>query len=91
MGQAIGEILPLAIASRSARCRSSPRLKLGTPRARSNGLAFAVGWLAGLTIVGGALLALEWQLQDDGGQTRGSASQLVPGAVPAPAVDGRAA
>ena len=33
-------------------------LMLGTPRARANGLAFALGWVAGLTIVGGVLLAL---------------------------------
>src|SRR5829696_6107156 len=59
VGQAIGEILPLAIG-----VAISPVpiiaivLVLGTARARSNGLAFALGWLAGLTIVGGALLAL---------------------------------
>ena len=59
MGPAIGEILPLAIG-----VAVSPVpiiaivLMLGTPRARSNGLAFAFGWLAGLTIVGGVLLAL---------------------------------
>jgi threonine/homoserine/homoserine lactone efflux protein len=58
MGRAIGEILPLAIG-----VAISPVpiiaivLMLGTPRARSNGLAFALGWLAGLTIVGAALLA----------------------------------
>ena len=33
-------------------------LMLGTPRARSTGLAFAVGWLAGLTIVGTVVLLL---------------------------------
>ena len=59
MGQAIGEILPLAIG-----VAISPVpiiaivLMLGTPRARSNGPAFALGWIAGLTIAGGALLAL---------------------------------
>src|SRR5688572_29802130 len=59
MGSAIGEILPLAIG-----VAISPVpiiaivLMLGTPRARSNGLAFALGWVAGLTIVGGVLLVL---------------------------------
>jgi Sap, sulfolipid-1-addressing protein len=59
MGRAIGEILPLAIG-----VAISPVpiiaivLMLGTPRARSNGLAFALGWIAGLTIAGGTLLAL---------------------------------
>ena len=58
MGAAIGEILPLAVG-----VAVSPVpiiaivLMLGTPRARSNGPAFALGWLAGLTIVGGVVLA----------------------------------
>ena len=66
MGQAIGEILPLAIG-----VAISPVpiiaivLMLGTPRARSNGLAFAIGWVAGLTIVGGALLTVASGNSDD--------------------------
>ncbi len=57
MGQAIGNILPLALA-----VAISPIpiiaivLTLGTPRARSNGIAFTVGWIAGLTIVGTVML-----------------------------------
>ena len=70
MGPAIGDILPLAVG-----VAISPVpiiaivLMLGTPRARSNGLAFALGWLVGLTIVGGALLALARgnSQEDDGG------------------------
>src|SRR6266576_6878039 len=69
MGSAIGEILPLAIG-----VAISPVpiiaivLMLGTPRARSYGLAFALGWLAGLTIVGGALLAIaNGNSQEDNG------------------------
>jgi hypothetical protein len=69
MGQAIGETLPLAIG-----VAISPVpiiaivLMLGTPRARSNGLAFALGWVAGLTIVGGVLLALaSGNARDDDG------------------------
>ncbi len=59
MGQAIGEILPLAIG-----VAISPVpiiaiiLMLGTPRARSTGVAFAAGWLAGLTIAGAIMLAV---------------------------------
>jgi threonine/homoserine/homoserine lactone efflux protein len=83
VGQAIGEILPLAIA-----VAISPVpiiaivLMLGTPRARSNGLAFALGWLAGLTIVGGALLALasgNSQENDGGPETWVSIVKLVLG------------
>ena len=57
MGQAIGNILPLALA-----VAISPIpiiaiiLTLGTPRARSNGIAFTLGWIAGLTIVGTVML-----------------------------------
>ena len=59
MGEAIGSVLPLAIG-----VAISPVpiiaivLMLGTPRARTNGPAFAVGWLAGLTIVGTIVLVL---------------------------------
>jgi hypothetical protein len=59
MGQAIGNVLPMAIG-----VAISPVpiiaivLMLGTPRARTNGPAFAVGWLAGLTIVGTIVLLL---------------------------------
>jgi threonine/homoserine/homoserine lactone efflux protein len=59
MGQAIGDVLPLAIG-----VAISPVpiiaiiLMLGTPRARSTGPAFALGWLAGLTIAGAVMLAI---------------------------------
>src|SRR5215210_6836053 len=59
MGPAIGDILPLAVG-----VAISPVpiiaivLILGTPRARSNGPAFALGWLAGLSIAGGIFLAV---------------------------------
>ena len=85
MGQAIGEILPLAIG-----VAISPVpiiaivLMLGTPRARSNGLAFALGWLAGLTIVGGALLAFasgNSQENDGGPETWVSVVKLVLGVL----------
>jgi threonine/homoserine/homoserine lactone efflux protein len=85
MGPAIGEILPLAIG-----VAISPVpiiaivLMLGTPRARSNGLAFALGWLAGLTIVGGALLTLasgNSQENDGGPETWVSIVKLVLGVL----------
>ena len=53
MGQASGDILPMAIG-----VAISPVpiiaivLMLGTPRARSTGPASTLGWVAGLTIVG---------------------------------------
>jgi threonine/homoserine/homoserine lactone efflux protein len=59
MGKAIGDILPLAIG-----VAISPVpiiaivLMLGTPRARGNGLAFAIGWLVGLTSVGAIMLVI---------------------------------
>jgi threonine/homoserine/homoserine lactone efflux protein len=59
MGQAIGDILPLAIGvAISPVPIIAVVLMLGTPRARSNGPAFAVGWVAGLTIVGTIVLLL---------------------------------
>jgi threonine/homoserine/homoserine lactone efflux protein len=65
MGSAIGEILRVAISPVPI---IAIVLMLGTPRARSNGLAFALGWLAGLTIVGGALLAIaNGNSQEDNG------------------------
>jgi threonine/homoserine/homoserine lactone efflux protein len=59
MGKAVGDTLPLAVG-----VAISPVpiiaivLMLGTPRARSNGLAFAAGWLAGLTAVGAIMLVI---------------------------------
>ena len=51
MGQAIGEILPLAVGvALSPIPIIAIILMLGTPRARSNGPAFALGWLVGLTL-----------------------------------------
>jgi threonine/homoserine/homoserine lactone efflux protein len=70
VGQAIGDILPLAIG-----VAISPVpiiaivLMLGTPRAGSTGPAFAVGWLAGLSLVGTVVLLVASgnATQDDGG------------------------
>jgi Sap, sulfolipid-1-addressing protein len=59
MGAAIGDILGLA-----AGVAVSPLpivamiLLLATPRGRANGSLFAVGWLAGLAVLGAVVLAL---------------------------------
>jgi threonine/homoserine/homoserine lactone efflux protein len=57
--QVLGEILPLALG-----IAISPIpiiaiiLMLITPKARSNGLAFLIGWMAGLAVVGGIALVV---------------------------------
>ena len=57
MGQAIGGILPLAIAvDISVLSIIAVILMLITPRARSNGPAFVAGWVLGLVVVGGLVL-----------------------------------
>lgn len=59
MGQAIGQILPLAIA-----VAISPVpiiaivLMLGGPQARSDGIAFTAGWILGLSVVGTVVLVV---------------------------------
>jgi threonine/homoserine/homoserine lactone efflux protein len=52
LGPTIGELLPSAVAvAISPVPIVAVIVMLGTPRARSNGTAFALGWLAGLTAV----------------------------------------
>lgn len=52
LGPTIGDLLPSAVAvALSPVPIVAMILMLGTSRARSNGIAFAVGWLAGLTAV----------------------------------------
>jgi hypothetical protein len=59
LGGAFGDILPLAVGvALSPIPIIAIVLMLGTPRARTNGPAFAAGWLAGLTIVGTIVLLL---------------------------------
>jgi threonine/homoserine/homoserine lactone efflux protein len=70
MGAAIGDILPLAVGvAISPVPVIAVVLMLGTPRARPNGLAFALGWVVGLTVAGGVILALASgnSQADDGG------------------------
>ena len=57
MGEAIGTILPMAVSvALSPVPIIAVVLMLGTPRARSNGPAFLLGWLAGLLVVGTIVL-----------------------------------
>ncbi len=59
MGQAIGGILPLAIAvDISVLSIIAVILMLITPRAGSNGPAFVAGWVLGLAVVGGLVLII---------------------------------
>lgn len=59
MGDAVGQILPLAIgAALSPIPIIAVVLIVGTPRARVNGPAFIVGWLAGLAAIGLIVLAI---------------------------------
>ena len=59
MGQAIGAILPLAIAvDISVLSIIAVILMLITPKARSNGPAFVAGWVLGLVVVGGLVLII---------------------------------
>jgi threonine/homoserine/homoserine lactone efflux protein len=72
MDEAIGEALPFAFA-----IAVSPvpiigvTLMLGTRRARSNGPAFALGWLVGLAAVGIVVLAVSNGARSEGGGTAG--------------------
>ena len=68
MGQAIGQILPLAVGvAISPVPIIAVVLMLVTPRARANGPAFVVGWLAGLAVVGAIVLAVSPDATTDTG------------------------
>jgi threonine/homoserine/homoserine lactone efflux protein len=70
MNQAIGQILPLAlVVALSPVPIIAIVLMLATPRAKANGVAFLIGWLAGLTIVGVIVLLVSGAIDpsDDGG------------------------
>jgi|KBSSwiStaDraftv2_1062776.scaffolds.fasta_scaffold215765_2 threonine/homoserine/homoserine lactone efflux protein len=59
MGEAIGQVLPLAVGvAISPLPIVAVVLMLVTPRARTNGPAFIVGWLLGLAVVGVVFLAI---------------------------------
>jgi threonine/homoserine/homoserine lactone efflux protein len=59
MGQAIGQLLPLGLAvGLSPIPIVAVVLMLSTPRARGNGLAFLIGWIAGLAAAGAIVLVV---------------------------------
>ena len=59
MGEAIGQILPLAVGvALSPVPIIGVTLMLATPRGRSNGLAFIGGWIGGLAVAGTVFLLL---------------------------------
>ncbi|GAX50959.1 GAP family protein [Streptomyces olivochromogenes] len=59
MGQALGDVLGLAAAvAVSPLPIIAMILVLATPRGRLNGVLFAVGWILGLCVLGGAVLAI---------------------------------
>jgi threonine/homoserine/homoserine lactone efflux protein len=59
LSQAIGDVLPLAVGvALSPVPIIAVTLMLGTPKARANGPAFAIGWVVGLVAVSVIVLAL---------------------------------
>ena len=71
MGEAIGQVLPLAVGvALSPVPIIAVVLMLGTPRARTNGPAFIAGWLLGLMVVGTIVLLVAGGAgaDDDGGR-----------------------
>ena len=73
MGQAIGDLLPSAVGvAISPVPIIAVILMLGTPKARSNGPAFAVGWVIGLIVVSVIVLLLAGDAEDtDSGHVDG--------------------
>jgi len=70
VGEAIGQVLVFGVGvALSPIPIIGVVLMLGTPRARSNGPAFVVGWIAGILVVGGIVLAVSSGAgASDGGQ-----------------------
>ncbi|XVU26742.1 GAP family protein [Actinoplanes sp. CA-054009] len=67
MGEAIGSTLPTAVGvALSPVPIIAVILMLTTPRAKSNGPAFVLGWLAGLGVVGALVLLLAGPSASDG-------------------------
>jgi threonine/homoserine/homoserine lactone efflux protein len=70
LGPAIGDLLPSAVGvALSPVPIVAVILVLGTPRARSNGPAFALGWVAGLVVVGVVVLIVAGGADDPDGGT----------------------
>jgi threonine/homoserine/homoserine lactone efflux protein len=84
LGQAIGGVLPSAIGvALSPVPIIAVILVLGTPKARSNGPAFALGWVAGLVVVSIVVLLLASGASNpnSGSSTAVNAIKLALGAV----------
>jgi threonine/homoserine/homoserine lactone efflux protein len=86
MGQAIGQLLPIAIGiALSPLPVVAVILMLFTPQARTNGFAFLAGWAGGLLVVGAIVLWLVGATDaasDDGGEsTLSGVVKLVLGAL----------
>jgi Sap, sulfolipid-1-addressing protein len=74
MGEAIGQLLPFAVGvAVSPMPIVAVILMLVTPKARSNGPAFLLGWLVGVGLGGAVLLALAGptNASDDGAPPTG--------------------
>jgi threonine/homoserine/homoserine lactone efflux protein len=70
LSDAIGAVLPAAVGvALSPIPIVAVILMLGTPRARTNGPAFALGWIAGLTVVSVIVLVLFGGADDSGSTT----------------------
>jgi threonine/homoserine/homoserine lactone efflux protein len=70
LGEAIGDLLPSAVGvALSPVPIVAVILMLGTPRARSNGPAFAAGWLGGLVVVSAVVLLVAGGADDPDGAT----------------------
>jgi threonine/homoserine/homoserine lactone efflux protein len=68
MGQAIGQVLSLAVAvAISPMAIIGIVLMLVTPRARTNGPSFLAGWLLGLSVVGAIVLLVSPDATSDSG------------------------
>lgn len=72
LGEAIGDLLPSAVGvALSPVPIVAVILMLGTPKARTNGPAFAAGWVAGLVIVGVIVLLVAGDADSSGGTSTG--------------------
>ena len=70
MGSVIGEFLPVAVAvAVSPVPVIAVILMLFTPEARTNSIAFLLGWLLGLTVVGSIVLIAGDVASDDSGES----------------------
>jgi hypothetical protein len=70
MNEALGDVLPFGIGvSLSPFPIIAVVLMLATPRARANGLAFLIGWVTGLTLVGALVIVVAGRIDaSEGGE-----------------------